>query len=78
MRGDFAGGTLKVPFSAESPNRTHLKAVFDVSARGINRLMKPIVRNVISRLADQAVEGDRRDLEGGYTPRAEAVASVAS
>lgn len=78
VRGDFAGGTLKVLFSAETPNRTHLKAVFDVPARGINWLMKPIVRNVIGRIADQAIEEDRRDLEGGYTPQGEALASVAS
>jgi hypothetical protein len=69
VHGDFAGGTLKVHFVAETPTRTRLRAVFDVPARGINRLMKPIVRSVISRLADQAIEEDRRDLEeGGYLP----------
>jgi hypothetical protein len=69
VQGDFAGGTLKVHFDAETPTRTRLRAVFDVPARGINRLMKPIVRSVISRIADQALEEDRRDLEeGGYQP----------
>jgi hypothetical protein len=69
VKGDFAGGTLKVYFVAETPTRTRLKAVFDVPARGINWLMKPIVRSVISRIADQAIEEDRRDLEGGYVPK---------
>lgn len=69
VRGDFEGGTLKIEFDAQSPQRTRLRAIFDVPARGINRLMKPIVRSVISRIADQAIEEDRLDLEqGGYAP----------
>jgi hypothetical protein len=76
VNGDFAGGTLKIHFVAETPGRTRLKVVFDAPARGINLLMKPLVRSVIGRLAVQAIEEDRLDLEqGGYTPKDGAAAS---
>jgi len=69
VRGDFEGGTLTIRFSEEAPERTRLRAIFDVPARGMNWLMKPIVRSVISKIADQAIEEDRVDLEqGGYSP----------
>jgi hypothetical protein len=72
VRGDFEGGTLKIEFQEQAPGRTHLRASFDVPARGINWLMKPIVRSVISRIAEQAIEEDRVDLEqGGYAPSRE-------
>ena len=74
VRGDFEGGTLTIRFREEAPERTHLSATFDVPARGMNRLMKPIVRSVIGKLADQAIEEDRVDLEqGGYSPPRETV-----
>lgn len=67
-RGDFAGGNLRVRVEEERPGVSHLYATFDVPLRGINRLIGGVVRRTVSKLADQAIEEDRLDLESGYTP----------
>lgn len=78
VKGDFAGGTIKVHFEPDGPSRTRLRANFDVPARGLTRVLAPLVRRVLSKLADQAIEEDRRDLEeGGYAPRTEPAVAIA-
>lgn len=69
-KGDFAGGTIKIKFTPEGKEATRLEASLDFPLRGINRLMAPLVRRVVTQLSDKALEEDKRDLEqGGYQPR---------
>lgn len=79
VKGDFAGGTLRVQFRDAGSGATHLTARFDVPLRGLNRLLKPLVKRVLSKLTDQAIEEDRVDLEQwGYAPKAPPPGSLAA
>ncbi len=70
VSGDFAGGTLRVEFEPRGPDATRVEARIDFPLRGFNRLARPLLRRVVSRLAEQAIEEDRVDLEErGYVPR---------
>jgi polyketide cyclase/dehydrase/lipid transport protein len=68
VRGEFAGGRIRVTFTPDGPTTTRLEATLDVPLRGVNRLIKPLLRRVVEQLTVQALEEDRRDLENGYQP----------
>lgn len=69
-KGDFAGGTIKVKFTPEGQQATRVEAALDFPLKGMNRLMAPLVRRVVTQLSDKALEEDKRDLEqGGYQIR---------
>jgi hypothetical protein len=70
VKGDFAGGRIQVSFTPQGSG-THLVAVLDVPLRGLNRLLRPLIARVVDQLTVQAIEEDRRDLEGGYQPPAQ-------
>jgi hypothetical protein len=59
LSGDLAGG----------PERTHLTAAIRAPLHGMNRVIAPLVKRVVDKLTDQALEEDRVDLEQrGYHP----------
>ena len=70
VKGDFAGGRIQVSFAPQGTG-THLVATLDVPLRGLNRLLRPLIARVVDQLTLQALEEDRRDLEGGYQPPAQ-------
>jgi hypothetical protein len=70
VKGDFVGGTIRVHFVPRADGATHLIVQLRVPLRGMNRLLAPIVKSTVVKLTQQALEEDRRDLEGGYQPKA--------
>ena len=74
IKGDFAGGRIRVAFSKEGETATRVEATLSAKLRGINALLAPVVRRVAEKLTIQALEEDRVDLEErGYVPRASAL-----
>jgi len=61
--GDFAGGRLAIRLTEDGAGGTQLHADFDFPLRGVNRLLKPIIFRTVKKLAAQALEEDRVDLE---------------
>jgi hypothetical protein len=76
LSGDFAGGSIEVRFEDDGP-ATRLYARLRAPLRGAMALLRPVIRWQVSKLTDQALEEDRRDLEGGYQPGAWARNAVA-
>lgn len=78
LAGDFAGGTLTITFTPDGSG-TKLHADFDFPLRGVNRLLKPVIFRTVKKLAAQALEEDRVDLErGAYQPSGWAAAQTAA
>lgn len=75
LRGDFAGGGIEIAFHDESGG-TRVDAVLRAPLRGINKLLKPLIRRQVVKITDQALAEDRRDLESGYEPGAWARAAA--
>jgi hypothetical protein len=68
LEGDFAGGGIELRFHPDGDG-TRLEATLTAPLRGLNVLLRPIIRRKVEQLTDQALEEDRRDLEErGYEP----------
>jgi hypothetical protein len=68
LAGDFAGGGIELRFHPEDEG-TRLEATLTAPLRGVNVLLRPIIRRKVEQLTEQALEEDRRDLdERGYEP----------
>jgi len=68
IHGDFAGGGIELRFLPDGDG-TEVEATLTAPLRGMNKLLKPIVKRTIEKLTRQALEEDRHDLEqGGYEP----------
>jgi hypothetical protein len=78
LAGDFAGGGIELRFHADAGG-TRLEAVITAPLRGLNKLLRPLIRRTVAKLVDQALEEDRVDLEErGYQPGKWASAALAT
>lgn len=78
IEGDFAGGGIELRFVPDGDG-TRVEATLTAPMRGMNKLLKPIVKRTIEKLTRQALEEDRVDLEqGGYEPGAWARSALAA
>lgn len=69
VKGDFAGGVLRVDFEVVEPALTALRAEIKAPLRGLNKLLAPVIRRMVVKLTDQAIAEDIHDLEvAGYEP----------
>ena len=69
VKGDFAGGEIRVRFKAEGAGVTRLDASVRAPLRGLNKLLKPIIHRIFIKLTEKTIEEDRLDLENsGYQP----------
>jgi hypothetical protein len=78
LAGDFAGGGIELHFHAEGGG-TRVEAILTAPLRGINKLLRPLIKRTVEKLVDQALEEDRIDLEErGYQPGKWASSALAS
>ena len=78
LAGDFAGGGIELHIRADGDG-TELEAVLTAPLRGLNALLRPLIKRTVEKLVDQALEEDRIDLEErGYQPGKWASSALAS
>ena len=68
VAGPSAGMRLISSFRADGPDLTITTLMVEMPVPGLKRLVGPLLRRLVLRRLTQALDEDRRDLEGGRYP----------